>query len=246
MMNWSLSKLKCKLGKNPTSSCRRLIPTTGVIDWRYLRPPKCSAYQVQFKRTSPQVHLKTKKEKMASQLSAIFTPKISQSSSSNYILGCINWRKKLDCGVKHVKQHPVEKIFFALWFFVGKKGIREDFGWKTVSQRCAEISMQKLDVGIKLCQSDRLEKEIMKLPPSPPPKKTFGTSTKKNSSSSGKYSWNKNHRSPFPTTWPEKTIGKTFGSPRDWGRISKAVLNQSFGWEWYGNDGIYGCFCSWY
>lgn len=179
MMNWSLSKLKCKLGKNPTSSCRRLIPTTGVIDWRYLRPPKCSAYQVQFKRTSPQVHLKTQKEKMASQLSAIFTPKISQSSSSNYILGCINWRKKLDCGVKHVKQHPVEKIFFALWFFVGKKGIREDFGWKTVSQRCAEISMQKLDVGIKLCQSDRLEKEIMKLPPSPPPKKTFGTSTKK-------------------------------------------------------------------
>lgn len=179
MMNWSLSKLKCKLGKNPTSSCRRLIPTTGVIDWRYLRPPKCSAYQVQFKRTSPQVHLKTQKEKMASQLSAIFTPKISQSSSSNYILGCINWRKKLDCGVKHVKQHPVEKIFFALCFFVGKKGIREDFGWKTVSQRCAEISMQKLDVGIKLCQSDRLEKEIMKLPPSPPPKKTFGTSTKK-------------------------------------------------------------------
>lgn len=33
--------------------------------------------------------------------------------------------------------------------------------------------MQKLDVGIKLCQSDRLEKEIMKLPPSPPPKKNF-------------------------------------------------------------------------
>lgn len=28
MMNWSLSKLKCKLEKNPTSSCRRLIPTT--------------------------------------------------------------------------------------------------------------------------------------------------------------------------------------------------------------------------